>query len=149
MHGMFRRPIVSGAGCSSPSPAYLSSAPRLHTQTFFRKDRYVSSSPILRVALADLIGRMLAKKLGEQWKQTAVVDNRAGGAGVIGTDLVAKATPNGYTLLVSAPGPITTGTLLQEKLPYDPVKDLTPITLLAFTPSVPARGSDGAVEIGG
>ena len=85
---------------------------------------------------ADLIGRMLAKKLGEQWKQTAVVDNRAGGAGVIGTDLVAKATPNGYTLLVSAPGPITTGTLLQEKLPYDPVKDLTPITLLAFTPSV-------------
>ena len=79
---------------------------------------------------------MLAKKLGEQWKQTAVVDNRAGGAGVIGTDLVAKATPNGYTLLVSAPGPITTGTLLQEKLPYDPVKDLTPITLLAFTPSV-------------
>jgi len=49
---------------------------------------------------------------------------------------VAKATPNGYTLLVSAPGPITTGTLLQEKLPYDPGRDLTPITLLAFTPSV-------------
>src|SRR3954454_13132618 len=85
---------------------------------------------------ADLVGRMLAKKLSEQWKQTAVVDNRAGGAGVIGTDVVAKATPNGYTLLVSAPGPITTGTLLQEKLPYDPVKDLTPITLLAYTPSV-------------
>lgn len=95
---------------------------------------------------ADLVGRMLAKKLGEQWKQTAVVDNRAGGAGVIGTDVVAKATPNGYTLLVSAPGPITTGTLLQEKLPYDVAKDLTPITLIALTtsvllvhPSVPAK----------
>jgi tripartite-type tricarboxylate transporter receptor subunit TctC len=85
---------------------------------------------------ADWIGRMLAKKLSEKWGQTAVVDNRAGGAGVIGTELVAKATPNGYTLLVSAPGPITTGTLLQEKLPYDPVKDLAPISLLAATPSV-------------
>jgi tripartite-type tricarboxylate transporter receptor subunit TctC len=85
---------------------------------------------------ADLIGRLLAKKLGETRGQTAVVDNRAGGAGVIGTDLVAKATPNGYTLLVSAPGPITTGVILQDKLPYDPVKDLAPITLLAFTPSL-------------
>ena len=85
---------------------------------------------------ADLIGRLLAKKLGEKWGQTAVVDNRAGGAGVIGTDLVAKATPNGYTLLVSAPGPITTGVILQDKLPYDPVKDLAPISLLAFTPSL-------------
>ena len=85
---------------------------------------------------ADLIGRLLAKKLGEKWGETAVVDNRAGGAGVIGTDLVAKATPNGYTLLVSAPGPITTGVILQDKLPYDPVKDLAPISLLAFTPSL-------------
>jgi len=85
---------------------------------------------------ADLIGRMLARTLGDKWGQSTVVDNRAGGAGVIGTELVANAMPNGYTLLISAPGPITTAVVLQDKLPYDPLKDLAPITLLAVTPSL-------------
>jgi tripartite-type tricarboxylate transporter receptor subunit TctC len=85
---------------------------------------------------ADLIGRLLAKKLGEMWQQSVVVDNRGGGSGAIGTDLVAKATPNGYTLLVSAPGPISTNTILFGKLPYDPVKDLAPIMLIGSTPSL-------------
>ena len=85
---------------------------------------------------ADLIGRMLARTLGDKWGQSTVVDNRAGGAGVIGTELVANATANGYTLLISAPGPITTAVVLQDKLPYDPLKDLAPITLLAVTPSL-------------
>jgi tripartite-type tricarboxylate transporter receptor subunit TctC len=85
---------------------------------------------------ADLIGRLLAKKLGEMWQQSVVVDNRGGGSGAIGTDLVAKATPNGYTLLVSAPGAITTNTILFGKLTYDPVKDLAPIMLIGSTPSL-------------
>jgi len=85
---------------------------------------------------ADLIGRMLARTLADKWGQSTVVDNRAGGAGVIGTELVANAMPNGYTLLISAPGPITTAVVLQDKLPYDPLKDLAPITLLAVTPSL-------------
>ena len=67
---------------------------------------------------ADLIGRMLARTLAEKWGQSTVVDNRAGGAGVIGTELVANAMPNGYTLLISAPGPITTAVVFQDKLPY-------------------------------
>jgi tripartite-type tricarboxylate transporter receptor subunit TctC len=85
---------------------------------------------------ADFIGRLLAKKLAETWRQSVIVDNRGGGSGTIGTDLVAKATPNGYTLLVSAPGPITTNAVLFGKLPYDPIKDLAPITLIGFTPSL-------------
>jgi len=85
---------------------------------------------------ADLIARQMSVHFTAIWKQTTVVDNRPGAAGVIGTDLVAKATPNGYTLLVSAPGPVTTHTLLVDKLPYDPLKDLAPITMLAITPSV-------------
>ena len=85
---------------------------------------------------ADLIGRMLARTLGDKWGQSTVVDNRAGGAGVIGTELVANAMPNGYTFLISAPGPITTAVVLQDKLPYNPLKDLAPITLLAVTPSL-------------
>ena len=85
---------------------------------------------------ADLIGRLLAKKLGEMWQQSVIVDNRGGGSGAIGTDLVAKAIPNGYTLLVSAPGPITTNAILFGKLPYDPIKDLAPVTLIGFIPSL-------------
>jgi len=85
---------------------------------------------------ADLIARQMSVHFTALWKQSTVVDNRPGAAGMIGTDLVAKATPDGYTLLVSAPGPVTTHTLLVDKLPYDPLKDLVPITMLAITPSV-------------
>ena len=85
---------------------------------------------------ADLVTRLLAKQFSERWKQPAVVDNRGGAAGLIGTDIVAKAVPDGYTVLVSAPGPLTTHMFLGEKLPYDPLNDLAPITLLAVAPSV-------------
>lgn len=85
---------------------------------------------------ADLIARQLARHFSSVWRQSVIVDNRVGASGVIGTDLAAKATPNGYTLLVSAPGPITTQVILSDKLPYDPIKDLAPITLLAVAPSV-------------
>src|SRR5687768_16883683 len=106
-----------------------------HAEIFpSRPVRFVVANP--PGGTADLIARMLAKKLGETWGVSVVVDNRGGGAGIIGTDVVAKATPNGYTLLVTAPGPVTTSVVLQDKLPYDPLRDLAPITLLAITPSV-------------
>lgn len=85
---------------------------------------------------ADLIARQMSVHFTALWKQSTVVDNRPGAAGMVGTDLVAKATPDGYTLLVSAPGPVTTHTILVDKLPYDPLKDLAPITMLAVSPSV-------------
>ncbi|MPZ44574.1 MAG: hypothetical protein GEV05_14465 [Betaproteobacteria bacterium] len=85
---------------------------------------------------ADLIARQLAKHLSGVWQQSVIVDNRVGASGVIATDLASRATPDGYTLLVSAPGPLTTQVILSDKLPYDPLKDLTPITVLAVAPSV-------------
>ena len=85
---------------------------------------------------ADLVTRLFAKQFSERWKQPAVVDNRGGAAGLIGTDIVAKAVPDGYTVLVSAPGPLTTHMFLGEKLRSDPLNDLAPITLLAVAPSV-------------
>lgn len=95
--------------------------------------RFVVPSP--PGGTADLVARLLGKRLAETWGQTIVVDNRTGGSGIAGADVVAKATPNGYTLLVTAPGPITTSAVLLDSLPYDPAKDLAPITLLALTPS--------------
>jgi len=93
----------------------------------------------------DIIGRTVAQKLNEAWGQPVLVDNRPGGSTVIGTDVVAKAPPDGYLLLVT-PAPFTIVPSLAAKLPYDPVKDFEPITLINTTPlvvvvnpSVPAR----------
>ncbi len=93
----------------------------------------------------DIIGRLLGRPLGESLGQQVVVDNRAGAGGTIGTDVVAKAFPDGYTLLISSTT-LTTSPNLYRQLPYDVARDLQPITLIAAAPmlvfvhpSVPAN----------
>lgn len=83
----------------------------------------------------DIVARVLAQKLNETWGQPVLVDNRAGGSTVIGTDIVAKAPPDGHTLLVT-PAPFTIVPSLTTKLPYDPHKDFEPVTLINTTPLV-------------
>lgn len=83
----------------------------------------------------DIIGRMLAQKLSAAWGQQVIVDNRPGGSTVIGTDIVAKAPPDGHTLLVT-PAPFAIVPSLIKKLPYDPARDFEPITLINTTPLV-------------
>ena len=83
---------------------------------------------------ADLLARVMGQKLGDALGQTVVIDNRAGMGGVVGTSLVAKAAPDGYTLLQ---GGITThgiGPHVYSNLPYDPIKDFTPVVLSATLP---------------
>ena len=83
----------------------------------------------------DIVARMLGQKLGDVFGQQVVIDNRAGGGQVIGTDLAAKAAPDGYTLiLVSITHTINPA--LHKKLPYDSIKDFTPITLVAASPQI-------------
>jgi len=77
---------------------------------------------------ADILGRTLAQKLGEALKQPFVVENRAGANGGIGTDLVAKSAADGYTLLVTASGPLTVNPTLYKSVPYDPIRDFAPIS---------------------
>lgn len=83
----------------------------------------------------DIVARVVAQKLTEAWGQTAVVENRAGGGTVIGTDAVAKSAPDGYTLLM-APAPFAINPSLLNKLPYDTLADFAPITLVYTTPLV-------------
>lgn len=83
----------------------------------------------------DLIGRILAARLGEALGQPVVPENRAGAGGNIGTDFVAKAAPDGYTLLAASSGPVTVSGLLQ-RLPFDPERDLAAVALLAVSPYV-------------
>ncbi len=82
---------------------------------------------------ADFLARVLAEKLTQTWGQQVVVDNRSGAGGVIGTDIVAKATPDGYTLLMSAIGHAA-NPALYKKLPYDTLRDFAPVVLIADVP---------------
>ncbi len=93
----------------------------------------------------DIVARAVGQKLAETWGQPVVVVNRSGAGGNIGMDLVAKATADGHTLVLSSFGPLVISPFVYSKLPYDPVKDLTPVTLAATSwfflvvhPAVPA-----------
>ena len=83
----------------------------------------------------DLLGRIVAKNLGELWSQQVIVDNRPGAGGNIATDLVAKAPPDGYTLMI-APSTHAIVPNLYAKLPFDTLKDFTFITLIAASPNI-------------
>jgi tripartite-type tricarboxylate transporter receptor subunit TctC len=84
----------------------------------------------------DIVGRTLGAKLQQALGQPFVVENRTGAGGNIGTEAVAKAPPDGYTLLIGINGPIATNKYLYKSLPYDPDKDLAPISLLATAPQM-------------
>jgi len=84
----------------------------------------------------DLIARMLADKLAQALGQPVIVENKPGAGGNLGTGLVAKAEPDGYTLGLSIPGPLAVNTVLYKKMEYDPFKELAPITLVALSPNV-------------
>jgi tripartite-type tricarboxylate transporter receptor subunit TctC len=82
----------------------------------------------------DLLTRLVAQKLSESLKQPVMVDNRAGGAAMIGSDLVAKSAPDGYTLLSTGAGPHVINVSLFPKIPYDPVRDFSSVTLMSINP---------------
>jgi tripartite-type tricarboxylate transporter receptor subunit TctC len=84
----------------------------------------------------DIVGRTLGQKLAEAWGQPVVVDNRPGAGANIGTAEVARAAPDGYTLLIGSNGPIAINKALYANLPFDPDRDLKPISLLAAAPQI-------------
>jgi len=86
----------------------------------------------------DILARTIGQKLSENLSVSVVVDNRPGAGGLIGTDIVAKSPPDGYTLMLGTPSPITVAPSLHKKMPYDPLRDLTPITLISIVPAVVA-----------
>jgi tripartite-type tricarboxylate transporter receptor subunit TctC len=84
----------------------------------------------------DILARILGRKLGERWGQSVIVDNRDGAGGVIGTELAARSAPDGYTLYMGFSGPLAVSPALYKKLPYDPLKDFAPITLVDSSPVI-------------
>lgn len=101
----------------------------------------------------DALGRALAEEFSRAWSQPVVIENRPGGATVPGTDAVAKAAPDGHTLLLTADNSITGNPNLIRNLPHDPVRDLAPVTwlldvhqMVLVHPSVGARDMAGLVD---
>lgn len=93
-------------------------------------------SPYPPAGANDLLARIIAPKLSEQLGQGVVVENRAGATGNIGAELVAKAPADGYTLLMGQAGNLTINISLMAKIPFDPVRDFSPVTMVASTPNV-------------
>ncbi len=81
---------------------------------------------------SDILARMITQKMSENWGQSVVIENRTGAGGTIGTGLVAKATPDGYTLLISSAA-FTISAALHTNLPYDSLKDFAGVTRLGFS----------------
>jgi tripartite-type tricarboxylate transporter receptor subunit TctC len=84
----------------------------------------------------DLVARIVSERLAARLGQSMVVENKSGASGNIGTDLVAKAPPDGQTIGVSIAGPLAVNPLLFKKMPYDPARDLEPVTVAVSQPSV-------------
>lgn len=84
----------------------------------------------------DLMARVMAERLSKIWGQPVLVENKAGGGTIIGAEFVAKAAPDGYTLLLTTDATITSNPLLHSRLPYDSLKDFAPITQLIGAPQI-------------
>ena len=87
-------------------------------------------------SMTDIVTRQLAQRLGERWSQSVVVENQGGAGITVGTGLAARSTPDGYTLLLADRTSIAVAPNLHKSLPYDPVRDLAPISLVAVAPQL-------------
>ena len=84
----------------------------------------------------DMLSRLVAQQLTEKLKQAFLIDNKPGGGGNIGTELVVRSAPDGYTLIVNSVGPMAVNATLYGKLPYNPLTDLVPVVQIADVPNV-------------
>ena len=112
-------------------------------------------SPFAPGGGTDITSRVIAQKLAESLGQQVLVDNRGGAGGMIGVDIGAKAPPDGYTMVLGTIGPIAINPSLYSKMPYDPVKDLIPVTLaadalnvLVVHPALPVKNVKELVALG-
>ncbi|QHE88980.1 tripartite tricarboxylate transporter substrate binding protein [Hydrogenophaga sp. BPS33] len=144
-----RRAALAALALGAASPTLLAQVAAWPSRTVRIVVPYAAGGGV------DLVARMLAERLQRQWGQSVVVENKAGGSTVIGAVSVAKAAPDGLSLLLTSEATITSNPFLFEKLPYDPVRELTPITqivslpqMVVAHPSVPANSMAELVALG-
>jgi len=132
LHGLVRRTVLlAGLAACFALPGGIASA----------ADAFPSRTVTLVVPFAaggstDLIARIIAEKMTEDLGQTVIVENKAGAGGNIGADAVAKADPDGYTILMGTIATHALNPAVMKQMPYDPVKDFAPVSLLVLVPNV-------------
>ncbi len=143
-HGTWLAAAV-GIAAGWPAPA-IAQAPRYPAKSIRLVNPYAPGGVV------DIVGRVVAQKLNESWGQPVIVDNRPGAGTAIGTEIVVRAAPDGYTLLATSSVIATNVTLL--RLPFEPVADLAPVALvaqapylLAVHPSVPAKSVQELINL--
>ena len=126
-----RRTLIAGLGLGSAA----SLLPRQAFAAF--PDRPIRLIvPFAAGGNADIVGRLVGERISNALGQPVVVENRGGAGGGIGAEAVARAAPDGYTLLVGSNGPLTVNPFVQAKLGYDPLKDFAPVALTSYVPHV-------------
>lgn len=122
---MKRRLALAALACVAALPAFATDWPNRPVTMIV---------PFPAGGSTDALARLLAQRLSEKLGQQVVVDNRAGAGGNLGTDLVAKASADGYTIALSTSGPLANNKFLYKSLPFDPQKDLTPVVAIGEIP---------------
>jgi tripartite-type tricarboxylate transporter receptor subunit TctC len=137
---MFRSALVAAAACA------LATVPALVGAQAYPAKPVRAIIPYAAGGFSDAVGRILGERLSRELGQPIVIESRPGGGGRIGAEMVAKAAPDGYTLLFTTNGTHTFMAVTEENLSYDPIRDFTPISLvgtygllMVVHPSVPAR----------
>ena len=125
-----------GCLCLGALAAVAAAAATAQTQPQYPVKSIRLIVPFAAGGSSDFTARTLAHRISASWGQQVVVDNRAGGTGVIGVQLVAKSAPDGYTILFASSSTFATAPALNPNLPYDPVKDFAPISLVVLGPNV-------------
>lgn len=138
---MQRRRVLSTLSTLLPLAATLG-APRLGQAQAWPAKPLRLVIPFPAGGATDIIGRLLALKLSAALGQQVVVDNRPGAGGTLGSDVVAKAAPDGYTILLATSSTHSIGPALNPKLPYDAFRDFAPVAFVASAPSVLVVGRD-------
>jgi tripartite-type tricarboxylate transporter receptor subunit TctC len=134
IHRPTRRTVAGGiaAGLAAPSA--------LRAQSPWPQGRNIKLTvPFPPAGATDVLGRLMAERLGEYWGARILVENKPGAGGNIGTDQVAKASPDGDNILIVSVG-MATNPFLYDRLTYDPVKDFDPVTLIAMVPNILIAG---------
>jgi tripartite-type tricarboxylate transporter receptor subunit TctC len=133
MAGLRRRQLLAAA-------ASLLAASPLRAQGWPEKPiRLILTAP--PGSSIDVLGRLIGEQLRERLGQPVVAENRPQAGGTVGTDAVARATPDGYTIGLSFTGPLATAQFLNPKLPYSPARDLAPVVLVGSAPNILAVAS--------
>ena len=137
MHTVRRRLLVLLAAPALPLPATVFGQPASAPTSGAWPSKPVRIVvPFAPGGTTDILARALAPELGKAFGQTFIIDNKPGAGGNLGADLVAKSPPDGYTLLMGTVGTQSINAALYPKMPFDPQKDLAPITMMAGVPNV-------------